>query len=445
MSFSVFFETYGCQMNVSDTERARSLVSGAGLALAESAETADFVMLNTCSVRAKAERKVQARVFELKRNRSRRPVQVGVMGCVAQLEGESLLDAEGKVSLVAGTGAVERLPTLIKQAYVSARRVVDLSPRVEERSSEVPAAFRHSPCVAFVPIIEGCNKFCTYCIVPYARGRERSRRPVDIIQEVLKLREAGVREVHLIGQNVNSYYCASDNISTSKGATHFSKLLRLVAETGIDRVKFTTSFPRDFHLDIVQAIEEYPNLCNWIHLPVQSGSNKILRAMRRGYTRAEYLSKVSAIHQASVDFSLTTDFIVGYPGETRQDFNDTLALLEECRFDSSYIFKFSPRAGTPAALLSSVPHKEEVDERFQLLTDLQYRIQKEKMSAYIGKVVDVLIEGTSKHSQAEFTGHTTCHKVVNFPMGSGYSVGDIASVAISGVKANSLAGRLAHE
>ncbi|MDQ3820375.1 MAG: MiaB/RimO family radical SAM methylthiotransferase, partial [Acidobacteriota bacterium] len=288
--------------------------------------------------------------------------------------------------------------------------------------------------------IEGCNKFCTYCIVPYSRGRERSRAAADIIREVDYLRQAGYQEVQLIGQNVNSYRPKTDaGLEGFSGDTSFSRLLRAVAATGIPRVKFTTSFPRDFHPDIVAALDEHDNLCNWIHLPVQSGSDKVLKAMRRGYTAADYLRRVEAITKARRSYSLTTDVIVGFPGESERDFEETLKLVRECRFHGIYIFKYSVRPNTPAAKLVDDVSKAEKSARFSALEEAQKEIQDQIYSSYVGCEVSVLVEGFSARSQKDLTGHTTCNKVINFP-GDASLIGRVLPVEVVSAKCHSLYG-----
>ncbi len=428
-------------MNVSDTERARAAVTEAGYSLADNVAQADVVMLNTCSVRAKAERKVFGRIDELHYADKTGKQIIGVMGCVAQLEGENLFDNKGKVSLVVGTQAIKRLPILLKTVSEQGR-VLDLGPGIVNNEQFVTPSLRHSAAVAFVPIIEGCNKFCSYCIVPYSRGRERSRPALEIIDEVLKLRDSGVKEVHLIGQNVNSYRPASDNgLQNIKGGTPFVKLLKAVAKTDIKRVKFTTSFPRDFHIDIVQALEEYSNLCNWVHLPVQSGSNKILKTMRRGYTREEYLEKAEKINKSPKQIALTTDIIVGYPGETEDDFYETLNLMQICEFDGSYLFNYSPRSGTPAYNLADSVPEEQKSIRFNRLDKLQREIQVKKLKNLIGKTLEILVEKISPKDSNAFTGHSSCHKLVNF-IAPDTEIGQIVNVKITEIKRNSLFGEL---
>ncbi|MBD0371329.1 MAG: tRNA (N6-isopentenyl adenosine(37)-C2)-methylthiotransferase MiaB [Pyrinomonadaceae bacterium] len=442
MKPSVYIETFGCQMNVADTERAATRLSEAGYHLAETEDAADVVIFNTCSVRARAEQKVFTRIGEVRSYRKGREPLIGVMGCVAQLEGATIFDHAPSVNMVIGTRATDRLPALIERAMGGERRTLDLGERDAEDNWNVSTVERHSPYVAFVPIIEGCNKFCTYCIVPYSRGRERSRRVYEIVREVKRLRDEGYREVHLIGQNVNSYRPKSlEGLEDYQGATPFSRLLRAVAATGMERIKFTTSFPRDFHTDIVAAMEEHWNLCDWVHLPVQSGSDRILRAMRRGHKVSDYLRRVEAIKNAGRRIALTTDIIVGFPGETEEDFEDTMRLVEACQYDSAYIFKYSTRPGTPASKLSDDVTGAEKTARFLALERLQREIQRGIYANYVGREVSVLVEGESAKSAEDMTGHSSCHKVVNFK-GNKELAGKVVRVRILEAKTNSLYGEM---
>lgn len=443
MKTKVYIETFGCQMNVADTERAATGLRKAGYELTCSADTADVVLLNTCSVRERAERKVYNRIADLRGGRSgdRSPL-IGVMGCVSQLEGTAIFDQEPSVNMVIGTRATDRIPSLIARAQNGESAVIDLGERAEGETWDVSPVERHSPYVAFVPIIEGCNKFCSFCIVPYSRGREKSRPASEIIAEVNRLHALGYREIHLIGQNVNSYRPRStEGLEGFPGATPFCRLLRAVAATRIERIKFTTSFPRDFHPDIVTAIEEHPNLCNWIHLPVQSGSDRILKAMRRGHKAADYLKRIEAIKGSRRRLALTSDVIVGFPGETREDFEDTLRLVAECDYDGLYIFKYSRRAGTPAANIDDNVSTEEKRSRFIQLEQLQRSNQERVYRSYVGHTVSVLVEGQSARSNEDLTGHSSCHKVVNFKSESGLE-GQIVSVKVTEAKSNSLYGEL---
>jgi len=440
MKPKVYIETFGCQMNVADTERAATGLRASGYELCTSEADADVVLLNTCSVREKAEKKVFTRVGEIRSSQSSaRKVLVGVMGCVAQLEGETIFE-RAAVDLIIGTRATDRIPSLLNRAHDGERKVIDLAERDLHESWDVSPVERHSPHVAFIPIIEGCNKFCSFCIVPYSRGRERSRPAAEIVDEVRKLQELGYKEVHLIGQNVNSYRPrVEDGLEGFHGATMFSRLLRAVAATGMPRIKFTTSFPRDFHSDIVSALEEHTNLCDWVHLPVQSGSDRILKLMRRGHTRDDYLARIERIKNSSRRLALTSDVIVGFPGETEKDLQDTLSLIEQCSYDSLYIFKYSRRKGTPAANFTDTVSEAEKTARFLELERVQKQAQEKIYRSYIGQTVSVLVERQSSRSELDLTGHSTCHKVVNFPGHSGLE-GEILDVLITKAKSNSLYG-----
>ncbi|MEP6705638.1 MAG: MiaB/RimO family radical SAM methylthiotransferase, partial [Acidobacteriota bacterium] len=311
----VYLETFGCQMNVSDSERVATLLAAKGFEVTPSEDFADIILINTCSVREKAEHKLYARVGRIRHSRSVKPM-IGVMGCVAQLEGETLFNKIEGLDFVVGTKAVGRVAEAITKVLDGENGVIDLGEREPGYDWSVSDAQRHSRYVAFVPIIEGCNKFCTYCIVPFSRGREVSLPASSIIRNILELRREGVKEIHLIGQNVNSYRPQTDSgLETYYGATPFSRLLRAVAGTGIERIKFNTSFPRDFHPDIIDAINENENLCNWVHLPVQSGSDRVLKNMRRGHTIDSYFKKIDKLKESRRDVALTTDIIVGFPGE----------------------------------------------------------------------------------------------------------------------------------
>ncbi len=429
-------------MNVADTERASTKLREAGYRLTGSSESADVVIFNTCSVRARAAQKVFNRIGEVQKSRRGREPMIGIMGCVAQLEGESLFDHSSAIKLVIGTSATERLPSLIESVSDGHQKIMDLGGRAEGELWNVSTVERHSPYVAFVPIIEGCNKFCSYCIVPFSRGREQSRNAAEIVDEVRRLREEGYKEVHLIGQNVNSYRPRTPSgLEGFSGMTPFSKLLRAVAATGMERIKFTTSFPRDFHPDIVAALDENENLCDWVHLPVQSGSNRVLQSMRRGYKSEDYLRRVDVIKSARRRLALTSDIIIGFPGETVEEFEQTLALVEQCQYDGLYIFKYSERPGTPASVLADSVPRNEKTSRFLALELLQKKIQSRIYESYIGREVSVLVEGESAKSALDLTGHSTCHKVVNFPCDKSLA-GREVRVRITKAKVNSLYGVL---
>jgi tRNA-2-methylthio-N6-dimethylallyladenosine synthase len=367
----------------------------------------------------------------------KKPV-IGVMGCVAQLEGSSIFRSSPGVDLVIGTRATDRIPSLIERVQGGEESVIDLEERNDGEVWDVSPAERRSPCVAFVPIIEGCNKFCSFCIVPYSRGREKSRNVREIIAEVRSLRSLGYKEVHLIGQNVNSYRPKSqEGLETYSGATPFSRLLRAVADTGMERIKFTTSFPRDFHPDIVSA----SNLCDWVHLPAQSGSDRILKAMRRGHNSEDYLRRVDIIKRSKRRLALTSDIIVGFPGESDEDFENTMRLVRNCEYDALFIFKYSKRAGTPAAKMDDAVPEDEKTDRFLALEELQSSLQNRTCQDYVGRTVSVLAERKSARSDEDMAGHSTCHKVVNFRAHQ-TQPGEIVDVLISEAKPNSLYGEL---
>lgn len=435
----VYLETFGCQMNVSDSERVSTALARDGFEMTADESTADVVIFNTCSVREKAEHKLYTRVGHIRHAARRKPV-VGVMGCVAQLEGETLFQKIEGVDFVLGTRAVGRISNAVNETLGGTSGYLDVGEREDDYDWTVADTHRHSPYVAFLPIIEGCNKFCTYCIVPFSRGRERSLPASEIIRQVSDLRDKGVKEVHLIGQNVNSYRPETDaGLEGFAGKSAFSRLLRAVAATGIERIKFTTSFPRDFRDDIVEAIEEHENLCNWVHLPVQSGSNRVLKFMKRGHTVESYKKKIDRIKASRRDIALTTDIIVGFPGETEADFLDTIDLVKYCGFDMAYIFKYSPRPETPAFAMSDDVSPAEKTLRFLELERIQKVVQNQGLQRYLNQSLKVLVEGHSARSERIFTGHSTCHKVVNFE-GSPEMLGKIINVNITAVKPNSLFG-----
>jgi tRNA-2-methylthio-N6-dimethylallyladenosine synthase len=439
---SVYIETFGCQMNVADSERAATRLRHSGFAISEDSSSADVVIFNTCAVRAKAQQKVFNRIGVTRHSAQNGHQLIGVMGCVAQLEGEGIFAQAPSVRMIIGTQATDRLPSIIEKALTRDERILDVAQRREGEVWDVSFSERHSPHVAFVPIIEGCNKFCSYCIVPYSRGRERSRAASEIIAEINGLMRHGTKEVHLIGQNVNSYRPHSiAGLEQVSGATPFSRLLRAVAATKMPRIKFTTSFPRDFHSDIVAAMDENGSLCEWVHLPVQSGSDRMLRLMRRGYSSVDYLKRVDYIKRSTRNISLTSDVIVGFPGETQQDFEDTMRLVRLCRYDGLYIFKYSERKGTPAATMSDTVSESDKTARFLSLENIQEKIQEEIYTSYVGRELSVLVEGHSSKSMESMTGHSTCHKVVNF-LGKDDLLGQIVSVRITEAKSHSLWGEL---
>jgi tRNA-2-methylthio-N6-dimethylallyladenosine synthase len=437
----VYLETFGCQMNVSDSERIASSLASKGFEITNYEEDADIFLINTCSVREKAEQKLYTRVGEVRQRHHKKQV-VGVMGCVAQLEGETLFKKVAGIDFVIGTRAVGRVSEAIEKVLNEGSGYSDLGEREADYDWSVSDSQRHSPFVAYVPIIEGCNKFCTYCIVPFSRGREVSLPASEVVRQVLELNRRGVKEVHLIGQNVNSYRPKSDSgIESFRGATPFSRLLRAVAATGIERIKFNTSFPRDFHPDIVDAIDENENLCNWVHLPVQSGSDRILKSMRRLHTIESYFRRIDRLRSSRRDISVTTDIIVGFPGESEAEFLETVRMAEYCKFDAAYIFKYSPRPGTPAYEMDDNVSPAEKTRRFRELERVQKQLQYSSLQRYLNRSIQVLAERPSSRSEQHLTGHSTCHRVVNFPA-SGDMLGETVDVRITEIKANSLFGEM---
>ncbi len=437
----VYLETYGCQMNVSDSERVATSLALNGFEITNDELSADVILLNTCSVREKAEQKLYSRVGRVKKCHEKKPM-IGVLGCVAQLDGETLFNKIDGIDFVVGTRAVGRVTDAIAKVLNDGPGHFDLGEREIDYDWTVSDPQLHSPYVAFIPIIEGCNKFCTYCIVPFSRGRERSLPASDIIRNVLQLRRRGIKEIHLIGQNVNSYRPTTESgLENFDGKTPFSRLLRAVAATGIERIKFNTSFPRDFHPDIVDAIEEHENLCNWVHLPVQSGSNEVLRRMKRLHSIERYFRTIDKIRSSKRHISLTTDIIVGFPGETESEFEKTVKMVNYCNFDSAYIFKYSPRPGTPAFEMDDNVSETEKTRRFGELERIQRSIQNYNLQRYLNRSVSVLPEKLSSKSDNDLTGHSTCHRLVNF-RGSSNLLGKIVDVKITEVKSNSLYGEV---
>lgn len=437
----VYLETYGCQMNVSDSERVATSLVSKGYEITADENAADIILLNTCSVREKAEHKLYTRVGRVRSSHDKKPI-IGIMGCVAQLDGETLFKKIEGVDFVVGTRAVGRVPDAIQNVLDHGAGYSDLAEREVGYDWSVSDAQLHSPYVGFIPIIEGCNKFCTYCIVPFSRGRERSLPASDIIRSVLQYRRRGIKEIHLIGQNVNSYRPLTESgLEGFEGKTPFSKLLRAVAATGMERIKFNTSFPRDFHPDIVDAIVEHENLCNWVHLPVQSGSDPVLKRMKRLHSIDRYFGIVDKIKSSPRDISLTTDIIVGFPGETEADFQKTGDVVAYCKFDAAYIFKYSPRPGTPAYEMDDDVNATEKTRRFRHLEEVQRRIQSENLERYLGRTLDVLAEKKAAKSEGDLTGHSTCHRPVNFTSVK-EDLGKTVKVRITEIKSNSLYGEV---
>jgi tRNA-2-methylthio-N6-dimethylallyladenosine synthase len=432
MRRSVFIKTFGCQMNAVDSGRMLSLLSSADYLAAATLEEADLVLLNTCSIREKADQKIYSDLGTLRRWKQRRPGRlVGVGGCLAQQDGEALRSRAPHVDIVFGTHNIASLPELVRRAE---RRLPTLALGMEEGITHwdiVP----HLPAgavSAMVAIMQGCDNFCAYCVVPLVRGREVSRPAEDILTEIRALAGRGVTEVVLLGQNVNSY-------GKKEGEIPFPELLRRIsAIPRITRIRFITSHPRDLDDRTIRLFEEMETLCPHVHLPLQSGSDRVLEAMGRGYTRGEYLSKIDALRRVRPGVAFSSDFIVGFPGETEDDFRETLAVMEEIRFDSSFSFRFSSRPGTRAAEMKETVPPKEAAARLRRLQELQAAHTRERLAALVGREVTVLVEGTSARDPGMRCGRTACNKTVNFMPGS--ADGAIRSVLVTGAGTHSLVG-----
>ena len=444
----LYIETYGCQMNVADSEVVASVMQMAGYETTEKLEEADAVFLNTCSVRDNAEQKIYHRLEALAALRRKRPLIIGVLGCMAERAQQDLLDNH-HCDLVAGPDAYLSLPDLIAQAETGHKAMnIELS-TTETYKDVVPQRIGLGHKIGgFVSIMRGCNNFCHYCIVPYTRGRERSRDVESILREVRDLRDRGFKEVTLLGQNVNSYRTENLELRTERydysqgGKTvNFPLLLRRVAEEVPEmRVRFTTSHPKDMSDETLQVIAEMPNVCKHIHLPVQSGSDRILKLMNRKYTREWYLDRVAAIRRIIPDCGLSTDIFVGYHSETEEDHQLSLSLMREVGYDSAFMFKYSERPGTYASkhLPDDVPEEEKI-RRLNELIALQTEISAQQNKKDEGKTFDVLVEGFSKRSREQLCGRTEQNKMVVFPK-EGHHIGETVRVRIVGSTSATLLG-----
>ncbi|AJQ98333.1 tRNA-i(6)A37 methylthiotransferase [Hafnia paralvei ATCC 29927] len=439
MTQKLHIKTWGCQMNEYDSSKMADLLGSThGFELTDNAEEADVLLLNTCSIREKAQEKVFHQLGRWKLLKEANPnVIIGVGGCVASQEGKLLRQRAHYVDIVFGPQTLHRLPEMINKVRGSKSPVVDVSFPEIEKFDRLPEPRAEGPS-AFVSIMEGCNKYCTYCVVPYTRGEEVSRPADDVLFEIAQLAAQGVREVNLLGQNVNAYRGPSfdGDICT------FAELLRLVAAIdGIDRIRFTTSHPIEFTDDIIAVYEDTPELVSFLHLPVQSGSDRILNLMKRTHTVLEYKSIIRKLRKARPDILISSDFIIGFPGETQEDFEQTMKLIAEVNFDVSYSFVFSPRPGTPAADMADDVPEEEKKQRLYILQD---RINQQAQSysrKMVGTVQRILVEGISRKNVMEMSGRTENNRVVNFE-GSPELVGTFVDVEITEVRTNSLRGVL---
>jgi len=431
-----YIETFGCQMNAHDSEKVVGTLVAQGYEQVPTPEAAELVFYNTCSIRDKAEQKVFHRLDQFKRDAKGKTF--AVLGCVAQQEGEKIFEKAPHVSMVCGSASYNQLPQMLVQLEAGDRRVTGLSLDTEE-TFDTPMTRRDNPHRAYITIIEGCDKKCSYCVVPFTRGPERSRTSASVIAEAAQLAAMGYSEIMLLGQNVNSYR------DPSPAGWDFAKLLDEVGRVdGIRRVRFTTSHPRDFVKPIIDAIDSNPSLCNHVHLPVQSGSTRMLDAMQRLYTREEYMQRIAWMKGARRPIAITSDIIVGFPGETEADFEATLNLLTEVEYDSVFAFKYSRRPNTPAlALEDQIPEDEKV-RRLAIVQEHQRQIQIRRNAAYVGNIEQCLVEGFNK-ATGQWIGRTSQFKTLNFlhPAGGDTLLGQYVDVRVTRSGANSLAGEYA--
>src|SRR6266851_3805825 len=431
-----YLETFGCQMNVHDSEKVVGTLLQEGYTQVETVEEAGLVLYNTCSIRDKAEQKVFNRLADYKKYRAQGK-QFGVLGCVAQQEGEKIFERAPYVSLVCGSASYRNLPEMLVQIQAGKQRVTGLDDRETDECFETEFTVRTNPHRGYITIIEGCDKFCAYCVVPFTRGKERSRTSESVLAEAQQMVDLGYTEIQLLGQNVNSY-------KDPAGKRSFAEVLTAVGEIpGIQRVRFTTSHPRDFGRDIVEAIDTIPTLCDHIHLPVQSGSTRVLDAMQRLYTREQYLERIAWMKAAKRELSITTDVIVGFPGETEADFGETLSLLDEVGYDSIFTFKYSPRPNTPSLALDDAIPEQEKSRRLEFLMAKQKEIQIVRYRKYIGTRAEVMVEGRNE-ARKQWIGRTSQNKTLNFsaPEGAEPKVGSYVPVSITASFPNSLLGEM---
>jgi len=432
-----FIETFGCQMNFHDSEKVIGTLIQQGYRQVQTVDEADLVFYNTCSIRDKAEQKVFYRLAEYKKLQ-KQGKQFAVIGCVAQQEGENIFERAPHVSLVAGSASYHKLPEMLVQIGAGSR-VTGLDDRQTDMTFETEFTARSNPHRGYITIIEGCDKFCAYCVVPYTRGKERSRTSDSVIAEARRMAEAGYTDIQLLGQNVNSY---KDPLHKKS----FAELLAAIGEiAGVRRVRFTTSHPRDFTRDIVEAIDSVPSLCDHVHLPVQSGSSRVLAAMFREYSREQYLERIAWIKETrNKQISITTDIIVGFPGETEADFDETLRLMDEVQFDSAFCFKYSPRPHTPALKYQDSISEDEKSRRLQILMERQREIQRANYARHLGSVLEVMIEGENA-ARGQWIGRTSQNKTLNVSVPNGSSVpgiGQYVQARVTRTLPNSLVGEM---
>ncbi|MGH9603414.1 MAG: tRNA (N6-isopentenyl adenosine(37)-C2)-methylthiotransferase MiaB [Terriglobales bacterium] len=430
-----YLETFGCQMNVHDSEKVIGTLMAEGYRQVETVQEAGLVLYNTCSIRDKAEQKVFHRLADYRKLQAEGK-KFGVLGCVAQQEGEKIFERAPHVSLVCGSASYRNLPGMLVQIEAGNRRVTGLDDRQTDQTFETEFTQRTNPFRGYITIIEGCDKFCAYCVVPYTRGKERSRTSDSVLEEARRIAGADYTEIQLLGQNVNSY-------CDPAGKRTFAELLAAVGEVpGIRRVRFTTSHPRDFGRDIVEAMDAVPTLCDHVHLPVQSGSTRVLKAMLREYSREEYLERISWITSARRKISVTTDVIVGFPGETEGEFEETLTLLEAVGYDGVFSFKYSPRPNTPALHMADSIAEAEKTRRLSVLQERQRELQKASYKKHLGEIIEVMVEGRNE-ARGQVVGRSSQNKTVNFtaaPLEP--APGAYVKVRVSQTFPNSLAGEM---
>ena len=431
----VFIKTYGCQMNVYDTEKMIDLLNGCNYQITHDVKQADLILLNTCSIREKPEHKIYSILGRLKKLKDKNPgLILGVGGCVAQQEGEKLFEKSPCLDLVFGTHSIDKLPNLLKEIEEKKAKVCEINMSENGYLDEGVSCYSSQKVSSYLSIIRGCNNFCSFCIVPYVRGRERSRPKEEILEEVKHLSQSGVKEVVLLGQNVNSY---GNDLGVTGG---FPRLLASINDIkGVERIRFITSHPKDLSDDLIRCFKELDKVCKHIHLPVQSGSNKILKLMNRHYTRDNYLEKVDKLRRVCPEFGITSDVIVGFPQETQRDFEDTLELMKEVKFDDLFSFQYSDRPMTSATRFKEKIPSDIKRERLRILQETQNEYNLEKNKAVLHKVEEVLVEGKSKKDPNFMTGKTGSNKTVNFAGGDNLR-GMLVSVKISGVHLHSLRG-----
>ncbi len=470
-----YLETFGCQMNVHDSEKVIGTLLHEGYRQVESVEQAGLILYNTCSIRDKAEQKVFHRLADYKKLQAQGK-KFGVLGCVAQQEGEKIFERAPHVSLVCGSASYRNLPQMLAQlegrstlqsgvphvspilgdvgrrdsglvaqgsplVRITGPRVTGLDDRETDQCFETEFTARTNPHRGYITIIEGCDKFCAYCVVPFTRGKERSRTSDSVLAEARQMADLGYTEIQLLGQNVNSY---KDPAGKPGSRKTFAELLAAVGEVpGIKRVRFTTSHPRDFGRDIIDAIDAVPTLCDHVHLPVQSGSDKVLNAMQRLYTREQYLERIAWMKSAKRGVSITTDVIVGFPGETEEDFHQTLSLLDEVGYDGVFTFKYSPRPNTPSLALDDAIPDQEKSRRLEVLMSRQKEIQITRYKKYIGSNIEVMVEGRNE-SRNQWIGRTSHNKTLNFtaPADASPKVGAYVQTRVVGSFPNSLLGEM---